>query len=273
MKLAMMSYTMSRQGKGSDFDLVGMCQLAQELDLDGVDMVTTYGRDPREIRRVLDDHGLQTVCHTLVADLNHPDAAGRRAGVEAVKQGVDAAVILGADKIMIVTPGKQGVPREVSRRQYIAGFREVMPFAKAARITVTLENFPGADSPFVVSADVLQAFREVPGLKLTYDNGNVLTGGEDPAESFRKCAAYAVHAHFKDWDLVAEPAGLLGADGRRYRGALIGEGIMDQRSCLAAMQGAGYAGYIDIEYEGDRYPAAQATRRAAAYLRQLMKQV
>ena len=91
MKLAMMSYTMSRQAGGAEFDLAGMCRLAQELDLDGVDMVSTYGREPLEIRRLLDDHGLKTVCHTFGADLNHPDAAGRRAGRDAVKTGLDAA--------------------------------------------------------------------------------------------------------------------------------------------------------------------------------------
>ncbi len=267
MKLAMMSYTMSRQVRKSDFDLAGMCRLAQELDLEGVDLVSTHGRSPRAIRRVLDDHGLKTVCHTFGADLNHPDAAGRRAGLEAVRRGLEAAAILGADKIMIVTPGRARTPRAVSRRQFIAGLREVMPLARKAGITVTIENFPGADSPFVVAADVLEAIREVPGLKLTYDNGNVMTGGEDPADSFRQCAAHAVHAHFKDWEVVAPAAGRAGVDGRHYRPALIGEGILDHRSCLAAMKKAGYAGYIDLEYEGDRYPAAEAVRRAAAFLR------
>ena len=271
MKLAMMSYTMSRKVKPEDFDMVGMCKLARELDLDGVDMVSTYGRDPREIRRMLDDHGLKTVCHTISADLNQADAAGRSAGVDAVKAGLESALLLGTDKIMIVTPGRAGTQREVSRRRFMAGLQEVMPLAEKSRITVTIENFPGADSPFVISGDVLEAICAVPGLKLTYDNGNVMTGGEDPAESFRKCAAHAVHAHFKDWEVVAAPEGMLGVDGRRYRGALIGEGIMDHQSCLVAMKQAGYAGYIDIEYEGDLYLPAEATRRAVAYLRRLME--
>ncbi|MBU4200381.1 MAG: sugar phosphate isomerase/epimerase [Verrucomicrobia bacterium] len=273
MKLAMMSYTMSRDVKASEFDLAGMCKLARELDLEGVDMVSTYGRDSREIRRLLDDHGLKTVCHTFGADLNQANTAGRCAGLDAVKTGLDAALVLGTDKIMIVTPGKGGVSREVSRRQFIAGLQEAMPLARKAGITITIENFPGAASPFVVSSEVLEAIREVPGLKLTFDNGNVLTGGEDPAESFRKCTAHVVHAHFKDWDVVAAPEGMPGVDGRRYRGALIGEGIVDQRSCLAAMKRAGYTGYINIEYEGNQYPPDEATRRAAAYLHQLMDEI
>lgn len=266
MKLSVMSYTLSRRVKASDFDMVAMCRLTRELGLDGIDMVTTYGRDPRQIRRLLDDHGLKTVCHTFSADLNHPDAAARQAGLDAVKRGIEASVTLGTDKIMVVTPGRAGVPRDVSWRQWIAGLQEAMPLACQAGLTMTIENFPGADSPFVVSSDVLEAIREVPGLKLTFDNGNVLTGGEDPAESFRKCAEHVVHAHFKDWKVVAEPEGFKGLDGRRYEGALIGEGIVDHRRCLSAMKKAEYKSYINIEYEGSLYPPDEATRRAATYL-------
>ena len=40
----------------------------------------------------------------------------------------------------------------------------------------------------------------------------------------------------------------------------------------AAMKQAGYAGYINIEYEGNKYTPAEATRRAAATLRRLMEE-
>jgi len=174
---------------------------------------------------------------------------------------------------MVITSGQADVPREVSRHRWIDGFQEVMPFVRQAGLTLTIENFPGATSPFVISSDVMEAVRAVPGLKLTFDNGNVLTGGEDPAASFRQCVQHVVHAHFKDWDVVPEPGGTLGLDGRRYQGALIGEGIVDHRSCLAAMQQANYQGYINLEYEGNKYPPEEATRRAAVYLRQLMDEI
>ena len=276
MKLSIMSYTFSRQGwkKNGRFDLEGMCRVARELNIDGADIVTTHGLTPAEIKRVLSDYGIKPACYTFGVDkLNLPTVVERATGIDDVKVGVDVAVAIGAPLIMAVTPGKQGVPRDVSRRQYIRGLQESADFARQAGIGMTIENFPGAGSPFVISSDVLEAFREVPGLKLTYDNGNVLTGGEDPADSFRKCAKYVVHAHFKDWDVVPEPGGMLGLDGRRYRGALIGEGIVNPRSCLAAMKQAGYKGYINIEYEGNKYPPDEATRRAAIYLHDLIREL
>lgn len=267
MKLSMMSYTLAR---AKDFDLNRMCELTNELKLEGVDMVTTYGRKPQEIRRMLDQHGLKTICHTFFADLIFPDTAGRQAGVDIIRQGIEAAVILGTDKVMIPTPGKKDVPRDLARRYIIRGLQEALVLARQAGVTLTLENFPGAESPFVISSDLLEAVREMPGLKITFDNGNVFLGGEDPAVSFERCVLHVVHAHFKDWERLARGQGMEGLDGRWYQAALIGEGLLDHKACLQAMKQAGYSGYINIEYEGNKYPPDEATRRAAKYLQNLI---
>ncbi len=268
MKLCMMSYTMSRQPEY--FSLRGMLELSQELGLTGIDFVSLHDTPPQQLRAMADDYGLTVACHTFFADLSSPERAERLPGIEVIKRGIDAAVQLGTHTIMLPTPGCEDQAREETRRNIIAGLQEVTDFAQQAGITITVENFPGAYSPFVISDDVLQATREVPGMKITFDNGNVLTGGEDPAASFRRCAGLVAHAHFKDWHLTEPGAGMLGLDGRSYRGGLIGEGVVDQRSCLAAMQQAGYTGFINIEYEGNEYPPADAMRKAVTYLRESM---
>ena len=110
----------------------------------------------------------------------------------------------------------------------------------------------------------------MPGLQLTYDAGNAACG-EDPVSSFEQCASYVVHAHFKDWDVLDQEAEgyrrML--DGRWRQPALIGEGAMDHRVVLRAMQRAGYDGCINIEYEGDAYDPYTATRKAVEYLRSI----
>jgi len=267
MKLAMMSYTLARQlGPGEKLDIRAMCELTRELDMDAVDLVTTHDNDPHTLRKILDDYGLQVAAYTFYADLNHDSTSARRKGVDQIKRGVETALVLGTTRTMIPTPGKEGFTREQSRANYIAGLSEGLEFANQAGVTLTVENFPGALSPFVTSDDVLQAVRALPGLMLTFDNGNVLTGGEDPAECFLRTRDYVVHAHFKDWTIVEEGAGMKGVDGRSYRPALIGEGIVDHASCIQAMADAGYEGYINIEYEGNDYPAAVAVRKAVNYL-------
>jgi len=265
-KLSMMSYTMARQPQ--HFDLEEMLKLTRELNLDGIDFVGLHDRTAKELRRMADDHGVLVICHTFSADFNHEDDAARREAVDSAKQGIDDAVELGAPVVMIPTGWKAGEDRNATRRRWIRGLKELQPTAQEAGVILTVENFPGAQSPFVIAADMLEAVREVPGMKITFDNGNA-AGGEDPAESFARCAEHVVHAHFKDWSVAGEGRGILMLNGRRYEPALIGEGIVDHQSCLAAMQAAGYDGYINIEYEGDDYEPAEAVRRAADYLRNL----
>ncbi|MDO9540969.1 MAG: sugar phosphate isomerase/epimerase family protein [Kiritimatiellia bacterium] len=273
MKLSVYSYIFFRQGweKNGCFDLEGMCRVARELNITGADIVTTCGLKPAEIRQILSDSGIAPVCYTFPCPaLNCPTADKRTTGVDQVKTGVDIALTIGAPIIMVVTPGEKNIPRDISRRQYIHGLQESAAFARQAGITMTIENI----SPLlVISSDILEAIREVPGLKLTYDNGNVMMGGEDPVVSFSRCAAHVVHAHFKDWTLTKPDKGMEGLDGRYYEPALIGEGIVPQRSCLAAMKQAGYKGYINISYEGNKYPPDEATRKAACYLQAIMDEL
>ncbi|NUQ01953.1 MAG: sugar phosphate isomerase/epimerase, partial [Armatimonadetes bacterium] len=156
------------------------------------------------------------------------------------------------------------------RAYWIAALAEIAEWAAAAGVILTIENFPGEHSAFVTAADYHAAKAEVPGLKLTYDNGNA-AGGEDPVESFWACAKDVVHVHFKDWDVRAEPAEGFRRmlDGRYFRPALIGEGDMPTAACWQALAAAGYQGYINLEYEGNEIPAAEAMRRATDCLRAL----
>ena len=268
MKLSMMSYTMSRQPRY--FDLRGMLELTRELELDGIDFVRLHDTDPHELRRMADDHGLPVVCHTFFAPLNDPTADGLRDAVDSSRRSLEAAVVLGAPTVMLPTPGKPDEDRDEARKRWIAGLAVLAPHADDAGVVLTVENFPGAYSPFVVADDFFEAKRALPELRLTFDNGNV-AGGEDPAASFRRCAADIVHAHFKDWSIRATEAEgyrpML--DGRFFRPALIGEGDIDQEACLRAMRTEGYDGCINIEYEGNEYRPDDAVRRAVHYLREV----
>ncbi len=268
MKIAMMSYTLARGEWGKSPDLAVLCRLTRELGLDAVDWVTTHDHDPREVRTVTDDFGLRNVCHTFSARIQSPDAATRQAALDQVKTGLETASVLGADKIMIVVSGLPDVAPEEARPHAIEGLARAVEMAGEHGITVTIEHFPGANSPFLVSAEMNEAVRAVPGLKITFDNGNVLTGGEAPADAFRASKDHIVHAHFKDWRLADE--GLLGRDGRYYKGALVGEGVVDPKPCLAAMHEAGYDGYIDFEYEGNDYTPEEAMRKGVPGLQALI---
>jgi|GEM_PF-309420 len=271
MKIAMMTYTFARQGwrKDGQFDLAGMCKVGQELGIDGVDIVSHSFSplEPSLIRRVVGDHGQKVVCYTFFPKLSKSTAEERAPGMEEVKKGVEVAHALGADKIMIHTPGDSSMPGDVCRTNWIHGLREAMLLARDAGLTLAIESIPG--SPLAKSSEMLYAIGEIPGLKAVFDQGNIYASGEDPLVFYMACKDHVVHVHFKDGRWREETT----SDGkkkRHYENELIGEGVIDHAGLLRAMKDAGYCGHIDIEYEGDKYRPDVATRKATVYLRDKM---
>lgn len=264
MKLSMMTYTVTRS---PEFDLVKMLELTKELDMAGIDICFAgqLGKPLGELRRMLDDYGIPVVCNTFGNNIND-DGMTLEKWKSNLEAGLEEAAVLGAPAVMIPTPGITGLDRSLNRKSWIGALAEGVGLAEEYGKHLSIENFPGQDSPFVVAEDFLEAVREAPGLKLTFDNGNAASG-EPPAESFRKCARHVVHAHFKDWDVSDGPPGRKMLDGRYYSPALIGEGTVDHASCLRAMEESGYDGCVNVEYEGDKYNPYDGIRKAAAYLR------
>jgi sugar phosphate isomerase/epimerase len=267
----MMTYTVARGlAPGEAFDIEGLCKFTRELGLDAIDWVTTYGHDPAQVRRITDDYGLRNICYTFVCDLNFPTSRERAAGRDAFRRGIETAVALGADKVMLPIAGKEGLSRETSFRNVISGLLEVIDFAEAARVTVTVEHFSTPTAPFVVSGDMNRAIAEVPQLRVTLDSGNCFMGGESARDAFVNSAQYVVHAHFKDWEVcTADTAGARqGLDGRFYRATLVGDGHVDNAEVAAAMREYGYSGYINFEYEGSELSPREATIEGVRRMRQ-----
>lgn len=262
MKVSMMTYTMARGvPKGEKFDVKALCDFTLQLKIEAVDWVTLYGYDAREIRKTMDDRGLKTCCHTFFAEFNLPTRSERAAGHDQFKRGIEAAVALGTNIVMLPLRGNQAWSREQSYRNNMDGLTEVIDFADKAGVTVSIENFPSWFGPFVTSADVNKAVKELPQVRVTFDNGNVTTGGEPAPDGFTNSAPYVVHAHFKDWKLCEPdaPGAMKGLDGKYRRAVLVGDGDVDQVGCVKAMKKYGYKGYVNFEYEGREFTPRDAT--------------
>ncbi len=276
MKISMMTYTMARGLKeGEQFDARGLCEFTRELELDSVDWVSTYHYAPAEIRELMNDYGLKTAAHTFSCDLNFPTSAERAAGYDIFKRGIETAVILGTDIIMLPTGGKNGFTRDEARDNYLSGLEEVISFADDAGVTVTVENFTHYLSPFITSTDMKLAIARIPQLRVTFDNGNVTTGGETAAKGFNNNAQYIVHAHFKDWKICSpdEKSVMRFLDGKCRHAVLVGDGDVDQLGGLRAMADYGYEGCINFEYEGNELSPREATVEGVRRMREWMAEV
>jgi sugar phosphate isomerase/epimerase len=257
MKLSMMSGCILPTVGCSESDIASLCEFTRELGLDAIDFITTHGVDAAAIRRVVDDHGLKTCCHTFWGDIDRPTAAERKAGLETMKRGIEDTVILGADRVMIPPAGRADVDREQSRPWFIAGLLETLPIAQDAGVILTIEDFGFPTSAFIVSDELLLAVEQVPGLKLTFDSGNCVTAGEDAVHMLERIMPYVVHAHVKDWRITDhEEEGFRGLDGQCYASVNLGEGIVDNAGCVRVLAEAGYEGYINLEVGKDGYAAS-----------------
>ncbi len=261
MKFSMMTYTMMRQPGYTPADCV---RVAAELKMDGIDWVTTYGEDPELLKKMSDDAGLVVAAHTFFVPGNN--LAEKISNAE---KSLDDACVLGAPLVMIPPCPFADVPEpEENRKRWLEILVEVAPLAEKRNLILTVENFPGAASCFVTADDFYEAKKIIPSLKLTFDNGNAASG-EDQIESLKRCFKDVVHVHFKDWDISSEAkeGWRQMRDGRYYTPALIGEGDIDSKATLTALEELGYQGFINIEYENNKYPADEGIRRVLEYLR------
>jgi len=261
MKFSMMTYTLMRQKTYTPADCI---RVAAELGMDGIDWVSTYGEDPRELRKRCDDAGLPVVAHTFFM---HRVAEEELAA--AAEKNLDNAVILGAPMVMLPpVPFARELDAAENRRRWAERLHRIAPLAKARGLVMTVENFPGKNSPVVTAEDFYELQAAVPELKLTFDNGNA-GSGEDQIASLRRCFKDIVHVHFKDWLRSDAPVEnwMEMRDGSFCAPALIGEGVVDSRATLRELEALGYTGYINIEYEGNDKPADKAVQQALGYLR------
>lgn len=269
MKLSMMSYTMARGKWGKQPDLRRLCEFTRELGLDGIDFVTTYGVPPRQVRALADDFGLKVVCYTFFAQSRSTERPALDKEQEALKEGIETAQTLGTDLVMLPIVPKNGRTDEDSIVYGLDFLASAVDLGRKASITVSFEN----RRPIIVAGQVQRALRQVRALKVTFDNGNVLMGGEDPVRAIKAYGREIVHAHFKDWVKADAGGARPETGGVTYTPAVIGTGLVDQKGCIAALKQAGYRGYINIEYDGSAVEPDVAVRRSAAYLQKLLQDV
>jgi sugar phosphate isomerase/epimerase len=271
MNFAIMGNFMNENAKNWKFNIEKECQFTRELGLNAIDIIGLglFVHSAKEMRRIADSYGVKIICYTFFdADFNFPDISLRRAGFEKFREGLEIANQLGTDKIMLPFEEKAGFTREQSRRNVIEGLKHVVPLAKAADITVTVESFDQIDSPFIVSSDFDEALAEVPDLYITFDSGNTVFGDENPCEVFIHLKDYIVHTHFKN--RVLSPKGTKGLNDKYYKSVLVDEGLIDFSELISVMQNCEYSGYIDLELFAEGYTNEQATRKSLERLKDII---
>ena len=241
MKISMMSLIM---GEMKAKDIVS---LAAECDMKGVDWITLHGEKPEDLRKYTLDAGLAIVGYTPIKDRF---VNGEEGWLDQFKESVDEATRLGA-KLMMVPPFplKNQTSLADGRKKWIGYFQAALPIAQEAGITLTAESTGYDISPITTADEMLELLTQVPGLKLTFDNGNIATA-DDQVSAFHKLKPYIAHFHLKDWKIFDQPNENTTPKrcGKHFMDIPVGEGDLGLESYWKTVVAPEYDGFVNLEF-------------------------
>lgn len=181
------------------------------------------------------------------APLNHPDAAMRAKGVEAVRQAIDFARRLDCGAILLY-PGRVGSGAKFDTGyqdtwdRFTVEIKKLLADAERAKVVLTMEN---VWNKFLLSPLEMKAFVDQfqsPWLQCHFDMGNVMQFGY-PQDWILTLKSRIKRIHVKDYKLSAK------AEQGHFVGLL--EGDVDFKGVMQALVAVDYRGYLSPEYGWD----------------------
>jgi sugar phosphate isomerase/epimerase len=197
-----------------------------------------------ETARLIRDSGLRvsTVCRGGMFPA--PTAEGRRAKIEDNYRAIEEAATLGADALVLVCGSREGASLREARAMVREGIEAILPRAKEAGVVLGIEPFHPMlieDRSVIVTLqeanDLVDYFGD-PNCGVTFDAYHLFW---DPRldEEIARAAGHIVSNQISDWVLPIE-------GGLTSRG-MLGDGSIDLPGICAAVDDAGYRGFIEVE--------------------------
>ena len=228
-----------------------------------VDFVFPKEEDPKEyaakLRAEADRVGIAISNFAVTGDFLSGSGGNLEAEIEHLKSLVDITAVLGCPTMRHdVTggvPGRtwQGYDNVVER--LAKGCLAVTEYAAGKGIRTMTENH-GFFSQDSLRVEKLINTVASDNFGQLIDMGNFLCADDDPVTAVGRCAPYAFYVHAKDFIVKSgegpDPGeGFFQSRGGNFlRGTIVGHGDVPVVQCLRALKGAGYDGYLSIEFEG-----------------------
>jgi len=169
----------------------------------------------------------------------HPNPRVRSATVRHVKECVDLAVDLEAQFVEIVTgiPMIEGTKESDQWSWLKAELEDCADYAKSHKKIIGLEPEPGNLISTSDAADKMMQEINSPSLQLLLDIGHLHVVKEDVPKAVLKMKDKIVHVHIHD------------NDSTRDAHLIPGEGNIDFKAIIKALQQVNYTGYLSAELE------------------------
>lgn len=255
---------------------------AKQVGADGVQIYAVSGEmDPanlsaaarKELKSYIDSLGLEIPA--LVGDLGghgFQDPAQNQEKIEKSKRIMELGMELGTN---IVTTHIGIVPADRNSRIYEtmhSACEELSNFANGMGAFFAIETGPETAAHLKSFLDGLGS----RGVSVNFDPANmVMVTGDDPVQGVYTLKDYIVHTHAKDGvklgpidprdvygeygyevELNHEHIATLAESGAAFREVPLGEGSVDWKAYLQALNDIGYKGYLTIEREVGTNPEA-----------------
>jgi L-ribulose-5-phosphate 3-epimerase len=246
-KISLAEWSLHRALQGKTIDHLDFARIANGIGLDAVEYVNSFFKDKATDRGYLSEMKRRAVGEgvwsalIMIDDegkLGDADDGRRKQAVENHKKWVEAAAYLGCHCIR-VNAQADGSPDEQARR-VADGLRRLTEIADPVGISVTVENHGGLSSNGAWLAKVIKSVGH-PRCGTLPDFGNFAISGSEQYDRYKGVQelmplAKAVSAKSHDFDKKGN------------------ETQTDFLRMLKIVTGAGYHGYVGIEYEGEVLP-------------------
>ena len=192
-----------------------------------------------EARQRLGDAGLEVCCVASGARFAATAPQERRDCLEETRRSIELAAALGCPLVRTFG-GPRSEPWQLHHYlEYVAeGYREILPEAASAGVTVLLETHDDWSSSAPVRAVVDRVGH--PNLGVLWDLMHTQRMAELPDATFAAIGALTAHVHGHD-------AAYSVSDRRSLDPVPVGTGQIDHARPLELLHGAGYTGYFSVE--------------------------
>ena len=241
------------RGASAELTLSDFIDDCAKFGLEGTELTSYYFPTDlthdylRQLKRQSFRLGLDISGTAVGNDFCHPPGPKRDEQIALVKRWVDYAEILGAPVIRIFSGNvKDGMTPDEAHRLAVAAIEECCHYAGQHGVHLALENHGGLTTRVDGLLALVDAVKS-PWFGLNFDSGNFHT--DDPYGDLAKIAPYSVNVQIKV--VVSGPD-------RKKRPS-------DFARLAQMLKGAGYRGYIVLEFEESGDPRTECPK----YLDQL----
>lgn len=239
---------------------VAAIQAARRLGFDGVELI--IGPAGPDHRMFLENPELQAQCVAEAREQRMPVSAtvlnilhtehlkNQPIARKRVVDGIEITRRVGA-KIMLIPFFRDAAPQTVAEQDHLSAIiKELVPQAEKAGLVFGFENTLSAE----VNARMLDRVAS-PAFKVFYDVGNLTRAGFDVLKEIRWLGRERIcQFHFKDE-------------------GYLGEGKIDYRKVLAAIDSIGFSGYANFETRSPSKNVEADMRRDLAFIRGLIAEM